>query len=68
MKDLFQCTCGYESTSEANAIQHAFVWHTKDEERIDLERLKSRVRTMIYNPFREFGFDLDLGSEKENED
>lgn len=57
MTDLFQCTCGYETTNEASAIRHAFVWHAKPEERNDLERLKTRVRTMIYASFREFSFD-----------
>lgn len=54
---LFQCTCGYETTNEANAIRHAAVWHASESERKDLERLKTRVRTMIYSPFREFSFD-----------
>ena len=57
MKDIFTCTRGYESTSEANAIQHAFTYHAKAEERNDPERLKTRIRTMIYSPFREFSVD-----------
>jgi hypothetical protein len=57
MKDLWKCTCGFESESEANAIRHAAVWHAKADERNDLERLKTRIRTMIYSPFREFSFD-----------
>lgn len=57
MKDLFQCTCGFESESESSAIRHATVYHAKDGERNDVELLKTRIRTMIYSPFREFSFD-----------
>jgi hypothetical protein len=57
MKDLFLCTCGFESNSEANAMRHAFIYHAKDDERIDPERLKVRIRTMIYTHVRDFSFD-----------
>jgi hypothetical protein len=57
MKDFFECTCGYQTESEVNAIRHASQWHASDEERSDLERLKIRIRIMISSPFREFSFD-----------
>jgi hypothetical protein len=57
MTDIYMCTCGFESESEVNAIKHAAVWHASESERNDLDRLKRRIRTMIYNPFREFSFD-----------
>jgi hypothetical protein len=59
MKDffLFQCTCGFETESEANAIRHASQWHATDDDRNDLERLKMRIRIMISSLFRPFSFD-----------
>lgn len=57
MKDFFECTCGYETSNEINAITHAIRWHLSDAERKDLERAKTRIRTMISSPFREFSFD-----------
>jgi hypothetical protein len=57
MNDFFQCTCGFETESEANAIRHASQWHATDDDRNDLERLKTRIRVMISSLFRPFSFD-----------
>ena len=57
MKDFFQCTCGFETESEVNAIRHASQWHATDEERKDRERLKMRIRIMVSLLFRPFSFD-----------
>jgi hypothetical protein len=57
MKDIFTCTCGFETESEASAIRHAVIWHAKDGETNDQERLKARIRTMIYSIHRGFSFD-----------
>jgi hypothetical protein len=57
MKDFFQCTCGFETESESNAIRHASQWHATDDDRNDLERLKMRIRIMISSLFRPFSFD-----------
>jgi hypothetical protein len=59
-KDYYQCTCGYDTTNEANAIRHASMWHATEAERQDLERLKSRIRIMISSLNSPFSFDLHL--------
>ncbi len=59
MNEHFRCTCGYETVSEENAIRHATVWHASEEERQNSDRLRARIRTMIYSTDRPFSFDLE---------
>jgi hypothetical protein len=57
MLNDFYCTCGFESPSELRAVEHAIQWHASDAERQDEDRLKRRIRTMIYSFDGQFSFD-----------
>jgi hypothetical protein len=54
----FACTCGFKSPRESLAIQHAVRWHLSADDRTSIERLKARVRVMIYSVFG-LGFSFD---------
>jgi len=40
---VWQCDCGYETTSEVQALRHVAGWHWDEQE----QRLEDRVRRFI---------------------
>ncbi len=43
MKDVFFCTCGFDTTNGLNALRHAKLWHSKRG-----RRFEDRVSLMLY--------------------
>jgi len=43
MKDIYFCTCGFESTNGLKALRHVAQWHPKRG-----QRFEDRVRLMLY--------------------
>jgi hypothetical protein len=57
LESLYQCTCGYDTTNEANAIRHVANYHATDEQKKSVELLKDRIRVMISSLNSPFSFD-----------
>lgn len=47
--DNWNCTCGFETASEKEAVVHVQRWHLRMQDMFSWQAFKDRVLVMIYN-------------------